>query len=38
VVDSIVAATALVHGLTVVIRNVRDFTGTGVRYLDPYVP
>lgn len=38
VVDAMIAATALVHGLTVVTRNVRDFAGTGVRVLDPYVP
>jgi toxin FitB len=38
VVDAIVAATALVHGLTVVTRNVREFAGTGVRVLDPYLP
>lgn len=38
VVDSMIAATAMVHGLTVVTRNVRDFTGTGVRFLNPYAP
>jgi toxin FitB len=36
VVDALIAATALVHGLTVVTRNARDFTGTGVSVLDPY--
>ena len=38
VVDAFLAATALVHGLTVVTRNLRDFTGTGVPVLDPYAP
>ena len=31
-----VAATAAVHGLTVVTRNVRDFRQLGVRVLDPF--
>ena len=35
--DSLIAATALVHGLTVVTRNARDFTKTGVRVVDPFV-
>lgn len=30
------AATALVHGLVVVTRNVRDFRGRGVPLLDPF--
>jgi predicted nucleic acid-binding protein len=34
-VDALIAATALVHGLTVVTRNVRDFEGTGVVVVDP---
>jgi predicted nucleic acid-binding protein len=34
--DSMIAATALVHGLTVVTRNVRDFQRAGVRVLDPF--
>jgi predicted nucleic acid-binding protein len=34
--DSLIAATALVHGLTVVTRNVRDFGRTGVKVLDPF--
>jgi toxin FitB len=34
--DALIAATALVHGLTVVTRNVADFAGTGVRILDPW--
>lgn len=35
--DGWIAATALVHGLTVVTRNVRDFEGTGVGVVDPWV-
>lgn len=35
-VDALIAATALVHGLTVVTRNVRDFEGTGVIVVDPW--
>jgi predicted nucleic acid-binding protein len=34
--DALIAATALVHGLTVVTRNVSDFVSTGVRVLDPW--
>jgi predicted nucleic acid-binding protein len=34
--DALVAATALVHGLTVVTRNVSDFKNTGVAMLDPW--
>lgn len=32
------AATALVHGLTVVTRNVADFTPMGVTVLNPWQP
>ncbi len=35
-VDGLLAATALVHSLTLVTRNVRDVRGTGVRHLDPF--
>jgi predicted nucleic acid-binding protein len=35
--DSLIAATALVHGLTVVTRNLRDFRTAGVKVLDPFV-
>jgi predicted nucleic acid-binding protein len=34
--DSLVAATALVHGLTLVTRNVRDFQTARVKVLDPF--
>lgn len=34
--DSMIAATALVHGLTVVTRNVRDFERSGVAVLNPF--
>ena len=35
--DSMIAATALVHDLTVVTRNTRDFEKTGLKVLDPFV-
>lgn len=34
--DALIAATALVHGMTVVTRNVKDFDQTGARLLDPW--
>lgn len=33
--DALIAATALVHGMTVVTRNVPDFAPTGVEILNP---
>ena len=33
--DALIAATALVHGMTVVTRNVADFEATGVPTLNP---
>lgn len=36
--DSLIAATALVHGMTVVTRDVKDFTLTGVSLLNPWEP
>jgi hypothetical protein len=36
VVDGLLAATAQVHGLTIVTRNVADFERTGVPVLDPF--
>lgn len=35
--DSWIAATALVHSLTVVTRNTRDFEGTGVKMFNPWL-
>ena len=34
--DTFIAATALVHGMTVVTRNVADFAPTGVPLLNPW--
>ena len=34
--DALIAATALVHGMTVVTRNVDDFKPTGVALLNPW--
>jgi predicted nucleic acid-binding protein len=36
--DALIAATAMVHGLTVVTRNVADFEPTGVGLLNPWRP
>ena len=38
VVDGLLAATARVHGLTLVTRNVTDVAGTGVAVLNPFKP
>lgn len=38
VIDTLMAATALVHGLVLVTRNVRDVAWTGVSYLNPFLP
>ena len=38
VIDGLLAATALVHGLTLATRNVRDVSLTGVPTVDPFVP
>jgi hypothetical protein len=35
--DAFIAATALVHGMTVATRNVADFTATGVTLLNPWL-
>ena len=34
--DALIAATALVHDMTVVTRNVSDFAPTGVAIVDPW--
>jgi toxin FitB len=36
--DSLIAATALVHEMPVVTRNVTDFAPTGVEIIDPWQP
>ena len=36
--DGMIAATALAHGLTVATRNTRDFAKTGVEVVDPFLP
>jgi predicted nucleic acid-binding protein len=35
-IDGLLAATALVHGLTLATRNVQDFVGTGVVTWNPF--
>ncbi len=34
--DGLIAATALVHGMTIVTRNTADFAPTGVKILNPW--
>ena len=36
--DKQIAATAMIHDLTVVTRNVAGFNSAGVRVLDPFLP
>jgi hypothetical protein len=36
-IDSLLAATALTHGLTLVTRNLKDFQHPGLQVLDPWV-
>jgi predicted nucleic acid-binding protein len=38
IVDALMAATAKVHRLTLVTRNVKDVAGTGVAVLNPFEP
>ena len=38
VVDGLLAATARVHDLTLVTRNVKDVVRTGIDMLDPFTP
>jgi predicted nucleic acid-binding protein len=37
-IDGLLAATAKVHGLTLVTRNVADISRTGVSLLNPFSP
>ncbi|WP_339049377.1 type II toxin-antitoxin system VapC family toxin [Candidatus Hamiltonella endosymbiont of Tuberolachnus salignus] len=34
--DTLIAATALVHGFTIVTRNIKDFSATGVNLINPW--
>lgn len=36
-IDKQIAAIGLIHGLTVVTRNIKDFDGTGVAMLNPFL-
>ena len=36
--DALIAASAIVHGMTVVTRNVSDFEGTGAVLINPWAP
>ena len=36
--DALIAATALVHGMTLVTRNLADFKPTGVALINPWEP
>lgn len=36
VIDALIAATAQVHGMTVVTRNVKDYELAGVQVLNPF--
>jgi len=38
IVDSFIAATALVHELTLITRNVKDFATLGVAIINPWDP
>ncbi|MGI4860606.1 MAG: type II toxin-antitoxin system VapC family toxin [Janthinobacterium lividum] len=35
--DKLIAATGLIHDLVIVTRNTDDFSGTGVRTLNPFI-
>jgi toxin FitB len=37
-IDGLLAATAIVHDLVLVTRNVKDIQATGARCLNPFVP
>lgn len=34
--DALIAATAIIHSMTLVTRNISDFTSTGVKLLNPW--
>ncbi len=36
-IDGLLAATAKVHGMMLVTRNVKDFDDLGVSYLNPFL-
>jgi predicted nucleic acid-binding protein len=36
-IDELLAATAKIHGMTLVTRNVKEIEHTGVSYLDPFL-
>jgi len=36
-IDKQIAATAIVHQLTLVTRNTRDFQNTGAKLLNPFI-
>ncbi|HLU29741.1 MAG TPA: type II toxin-antitoxin system VapC family toxin [Glycomyces sp.] len=38
IIDAFIAATATVHDMVLVTRNVKDFTRTGVRLFNPFEP
>jgi predicted nucleic acid-binding protein len=38
VIDTLLAATALVHGLTLVTRNTNDVAGIGIDVINPWKP
>jgi predicted nucleic acid-binding protein len=38
VADGMIAATALVHDLTIVTRNEKDFAGLGANVINPWLP
>jgi predicted nucleic acid-binding protein len=38
VADGMIAATALVHDLTIITRNVKDFAGLGANLINPWLP
>jgi predicted nucleic acid-binding protein len=36
--DALIAATAIVHGMSVVTRNISDFEGIGAALINPWEP